>query len=237
MKEEIYTIPLTEAYENQEILCPFCFLKEKQEKDLIDYTLGPSMMEPDCREESNAKGFCAHHLKLLSQGGNRLSLALMLSTHFDAVLEDLEKLAKKKPNPTTGLLKKKDSGVALPLLEKHLHDCVICEKMDYTEKRYVEVFLYLWDRESEFREKVKQSRGFCNRHLLQLIQIAPHKLKEESCRDFLSAILKVQAAQARKEKETLAGYIDQFDYQQRSDHPDQYKNGVADVILRLRGKE
>ena len=236
MKEQIYTIPLNDALDSLP-LCPLCSIFEKEEKDLVDYTLGPSMMEPDSREESNKEGFCSYHLsKMLDSGGNKLSMALMLSTHFDNIIKDAESLAKKTPHPATGLLKKKDPGVNMSSVRDKLCSCVMCRKIDYTMSRYSEVFLYLFDTEKDFRDKVKASRGFCQKHLNSLIELAPHKLKEESCKLFVSTVLKLQAEQVKKDKEQLLGFIDQFDYQKRSENPAQYQNALSDVVTRLQGK-
>jgi len=236
MKEQIYTIPLNDALDSHP-LCPLCSIFEKEEKDLTEYTLGPSMMEPDSREESNKEGFCAYHLnKMLTSGGNKLSMALMLSTHYDNILKDLDSLAKKTPHPVTGMLKKKDPGVNLEPVNKHLNSCVMCRKIKHSMQRYTEVFLYLWDTEKDFRDKVAASRGFCQKHLSTLIDLAPYKLKDESCKLFVSSVLKLQAEQAKKDKEQLLGFIDQFDYQKRSGNPADYQTALSDVVTRLQGK-
>ncbi len=236
MKEQIYTIPLNDAMD-MDTCCPLCAIYEKTEKDLIEYTLGPSMMEPDSREESNEEGFCTRHLSdMLKSGGGKLSMALMLSTHFDTVIKDIESIAKKTPKPVTGMLKKKDPGINLSKIEKHLESCVVCRKSKHTMQRYKEVFVYLWQSNSEFKNKVKNSRGFCQKHLAELIYLAPEKLKEEDCRIFISSLLKIQTEQVKKDKEQLLGFIDQFDYQKRSGNPADYQNALSDVVTRLQGK-
>ncbi len=235
MKEQIYTIPLNDAL-NSEPLCPLCAIYEKEEKNLLEYTLGPSMMEPDSREESNKNGFCSNHLeKMLQSEGNKLSMALMLSTHFDTVIKDVVSLSKKTPHPITSPLKKKDAGVNTNLIEKHLTSCVVCKKIEYTMTRYKEVLLYLYDTETDFRKKILSSRGFCQKHLFELITLAPHKLSNESCKNLVSSLLKLQAEKVQEDKEALLGFIDQFDYQKRSKDPSKYKNALSDTAKRLRG--
>lgn len=236
MKEQIYTIPLNDALDSRP-LCPICSIFEKEEKALTEYTLGPSMMEPDIRQESNNEGFCAYHLeKMLNHGGSKLSMALMLSTHFDEIIKDVDGLSKKTPHPVTGMLKKKNPGVSTEPISKHLNSCVMCRKMNRTMQRYKEVFLYLWDTEKEFRNKVAASRGFCQKHLFELVELAPHKLKDEPCKLFVSSVLKRQAEEIKKDKEQLLGFIDQFDYQKRSENPSDYQNALSDVVTRIMGK-
>ena len=66
MKEKIYTIPLSEAYE-EDSECPFCKIERRLEAEAVEYALGASMMEPDSRVESNEKGFCRRHFEQMSQ--------------------------------------------------------------------------------------------------------------------------------------------------------------------------
>ena len=79
MKEQIYTIPVNEAYET-DCECPLCFLERKLEQEAVEYELGAAMMEADHREESNNKGFCNRHFEMMFHSGNKLSLALVLDT-------------------------------------------------------------------------------------------------------------------------------------------------------------
>ena len=58
MKEQLYTIPLNDAFSaNDE--CPFCFIERKLEQDVLDFTLGSSSsyMESDIREQTDKAGF------------------------------------------------------------------------------------------------------------------------------------------------------------------------------------
>ena len=62
MKETIYTIPINEAFDI-ECNCAICAIENRIEKEEIEYTLGPAMMEPDFRIISNKKGFCKIHYR------------------------------------------------------------------------------------------------------------------------------------------------------------------------------
>ena len=56
MKEQIYTIPVSEAFEARSGKCPLCLLREKWEQNELDLILGASMMEPDIRIKTNKLG-------------------------------------------------------------------------------------------------------------------------------------------------------------------------------------
>ena len=84
--EQIYTIPVNEAFEagmeDPTRGCPFCRLRDKLAKEEVDRVLGASMMEPDTRQQTNVHGFCGHHLEQLTAAGKRLPLALILESHL-----------------------------------------------------------------------------------------------------------------------------------------------------------
>ena len=89
MKEKIYTIPLTEAFE-KDCECAFCEIERKLDKEILDYVLGPSYMEEDIREETNKHGFCKYHYDKMFHAQNRLGVALMVSTHLKKIKNDIE---------------------------------------------------------------------------------------------------------------------------------------------------
>jgi hypothetical protein len=98
MKERIYTIPVTEAF-GQDCECPLCVLEKKMENDALEYHLGPAMMEPDSRVETNRTGFCARHFtKMYNMQQNRLPLGLVIDTHMQEQNKIIEILYHKHEN-------------------------------------------------------------------------------------------------------------------------------------------
>jgi len=90
MKEKIYTIPITEIFE-EKCFCPFCKLHERLSEEEIKYALGAAMMEPDYRARTNKLGFCREHMRELNALPKALAMSLVLDTHLDRVSEALEK--------------------------------------------------------------------------------------------------------------------------------------------------
>ena len=92
--EQIYTIPINEAFEkgmeDGTCDCPICKLFDKMEKKEVEMALGPAMMEPSNRMITNEKGFCHHHYKLLTEQSNSLSLALVLESHLATLKEKFD---------------------------------------------------------------------------------------------------------------------------------------------------
>ena len=91
--EQIYTIPVNEAFEasaaDHALGCPFCAIYNKLEENELDLILGASMMEPDIRIRTNQEGFCRTHYDMMFVRKNRLGMALTLESHLNELKEDL----------------------------------------------------------------------------------------------------------------------------------------------------
>lgn len=125
MKEQIYTIPINEAFD--EICeCPLCVIERRLERETIEYELGPAMMEPDHRVESNEKGYCRRHLEMMFESPNKLSLALILDTHLQEVRKKISSLSAEKK----GLFEKEKPSIA-----ETVDSCMVCQKLEKTVER------------------------------------------------------------------------------------------------------
>lgn len=90
MKEKIYTIPVNDAFD-KDCECPLCAMYQELENNAVEYTMGPSYMEDDIRAETDKMGFCRKHLKKIYAVENRLGFALVMKTHMDKVINEIEK--------------------------------------------------------------------------------------------------------------------------------------------------
>lgn len=218
MKEKIYTIPVNEAYDT-DCECPLCVLEQKLENEAIEYELGAAMMEADHREESNNKGFCNHHFEQMFYSGNKLSLALVLDTHLDELRKRLDKYSKSVKSAESskgGLLKKsgafdvaKDISDTLSGVEK---TCMVCEKIEFTMKRYIDVLLYMWVNDENFRKKFDRSKGMCIKHMRMVMDTIPSSLKNKNVGEFLSALFIKQKAELDRMQEDIHKFTLKFDY-------------------------
>lgn len=200
MKESIYTIPITDAF-MQEEKCPFCYIEDKLEVEAVEYALGPSMMEPDFRQISNKTGYCRHHLKSLYDKNERLSMALMLSTHLIYMRGELDK-AKVEGG---GLFSKAKDD--LSAIESCSSSCVICEKLEKAMDRYISNFCHTYGKDKEFREIVKKSNPICAHHSIAIIKKAP-----AGAGDLKKYILSQLGAAMDKNTKDIQRFIDMFDH-------------------------
>lgn len=221
MKEQIYTIPVNEAYD-QDCECPMCLLEKKLERDTLDYTLGAAMMEPDFRENSNKNGFCRHHFSMLFDIPNKLPLALVLDTHLDEIRKNLDTLSKSANSlkkSKGGLFKKTGAADFADELSKKAEDiengCIVCDKINHTMERYADVLLYMWINDEKFKDKFNRSKGLCLKHMRLLCRIAPKSLNDAQSAKFLSYMFAKQQQELARIQEDIHKFTLKFDYRNK----------------------
>jgi len=245
MKEKIYTIPVTEAF-SEDCECPVCLLEKKLEEEYVDYFLGPSLMEPDCRIETNDKGFCRRHGELLySRQENRLGLALTIETHLREQLNRLNKIS----DMGTGLkslaarltFKSKSNNAADPtdkaidFLKKLRQKCALCSKLEYTMDRYMDVTLYLWSTECEFKMLFESRKGFCLKHMEALLTASGKYLDTRSQPVFAEKLIGIQLDNLERIRQEVDWFAKKFDYR-NSDAPwGNSKDAVSRSLQKLYG--
>ncbi len=221
MKEQIYTIPINEAYE-EDSECLFCLLEKRYEEEAVDYTLGAAMMEPDFRIESNEKGYCNRHFSMLGKKSNKLGLALIMETLIKENITELEKFQKKTESlkkERGGLFKKQEAkefaGEFLKMLKSRNESCLICDRLEYTMKRYFEVFLDMWKTEPEFRKRIVKSKGFCLKHTEKLVCAAQKQFSDKTLREFLVFLYDKQQKELDRIYDDVHKFTLKFDYRNK----------------------
>lgn len=233
MKEKIYTIPVTEAFE-EDSECPFCSLYHKLESDAIQYTMGPSYMENEVRDETNERGFCQNHVQKLYKEKNRLGLALMLSTHQTHVKKKLEALIEKDQPVAKGLFKKKENtpSSVKAYIDKVKDDCYICHRINHFMERYINTFFYIWKKEPTFRTKVEQCKGFCSEHFGLLYDLSSKELKGTELDNFILLIKDLYLKNVNRVQEDLDWFINKFDYRYQNEPWKNAKDALPRTIIK-----
>ena len=129
MKEKLYTIPIQDAF-SRDCECAVCEMYRKLEENAINYTVGPgaSYMEEKIREQSDQQGFCQKHLQNLYDYPNKLGIAMMLKTHMDQIIKDLEKASKASLPQPNSMFKKREvpSHPVTNYIAKSQQECFVC---------------------------------------------------------------------------------------------------------------
>lgn len=235
MKEQLYTIPVNEAF-GKDCECPVCAMRQELERASVEYTLGPSYMEDDVRMVTDRTGFCAVHIKELYRQQNRLGLALIMKTHMDRTIKEVEKLSK-TPAAGGGLFRKKETSPAVAYLERLDKSCFICERVEQVFERYIATVFYLYEKEAEFRSCFAQSKGFCGRHYALLYDKASYSLSGKLLSEFYEALNQVYLENMKRVRDDLDWFIDKFDYRYADEPWKNSKDALPRAILKMNSAE
>ncbi len=260
MKEKIYTIPVTEAFE-QDHECPVCLLESKLENEYTDYYLGPALMEPDCRIDTNRRGFCRRHFELLyNRQENRLGLALETDTHLKEKLGELKEASKAAID--AGNTKRASGGVLgslsgmfsakgnassksssgnpataglIELLTGIEDSCTVCSRLEHTMERYYDVIMYLWSKETDFRRLFSGKKGFCLAHFKQLLLASDKYLNGDERSQFQSLLVRQQLENLERLEQELDWFTKKFDYRNNDAPWGNSKDALPRGIQKLKG--
>lgn len=204
--EQIYTIPVTEAFdlvnEKPECGCPFCVLYKKLQNDEIDIILGASMMEPDIRIQTNDEGFCLSHYNIMLSRKRMLGMGLMMESHLAEVKKRL------RGTITIGDRRK----AALSSLDELEKNCYVCRRIDRNMSNMIATAVYLFDTREDFKKKFSTVPYFCLPHYRRMLDYASRKMNKRAFGDFYDATYAVE----EKYIDSLAGdvswFCKKFDY-------------------------
>lgn len=210
MKESIYTIPISDAFEAADG-CPFCGIRHTLERRWVEYITGPAMMEPDVRLVTNKLGFCGPHYARMLEQKNRLSVALMLQTH----LAELNEKLSTKPG---------FSGKN----ELNIESCFICEKIDAEYARILENTAIFWAREPGFQELYMQQKYVCLPDCDAALKAAKKKLRGRQYAEFSKITRDLSSKHLISLKADIDAFCKLFDYRSNSSEPP--REGVAEAI-------
>lgn len=204
--ENIYTIPVNEAFEDsvgESPCCPFCLMHKRLEDNEIDLILGASMMEPDTRIKTNEMGFCHEHFDTLLNGGKALPFALMMESHLDHIRESL-----KGPGLMTG----SSAAADIKRLEELDKSCYVCSRIDYHFTRMIDTAVHLWESDPSFRTKVGGTDRFCYSHFAKFAAAGKARLKGKDFSAFYKMIYGIMDSYTESLAEDVSFFCKKFDY-------------------------
>ena len=231
MAEQLYTIPVNDAF-TSDCECPVCMMYKELEKNAVEYTMGPSYMEDDNRAMTDKLGFCRHHIRILYGEKNRLGLALMLKTHTDKTIKDLKTLSENKSVSSGSLFKKQTFSSVGEYINNLEKTCFICDKIEKTFDRYLDTVFHLWKKDSDFKNKILNSKGFCVYHYGILYAMAQTKLSKDSLDDFITTINKVFFENMERVNGDIGWFIDKFDYRYKDEPWKNSKDALPRGIIK-----
>ncbi len=236
MKEKLYTIPVNDAV-NANDECPICNAEQSLENDAIEYAIGPgaSYMESDIREMTDKAGFCRRHFNMMYKYGNSLGNALILTSHVHKVSEDIKKEMKNYRGAKGGLFSKGGTSNVEEYINSLTGKCFVCDYYRDTYKRYIATFFHLYENDTEFREKIKNGKGFCLPHMGELLHEAPGYLKGKLLDDFTAELFEIQSRNLDRIEEDISWFVEKFKYENQDKDWKESKDAIPRTIQKLTG--
>lgn len=232
MLETIYTIPLNEKFDESasspENGCPFCRLHEMLDANETDRILGAAMMEPDVRIKTNEEGFCSPHYKRMLTMKNRLALALMLESHLESVRKDI----KDARIPIKG-----KGSAALSRISRLEGSCYICSRVSSSFSAMLENAVLLWEKDKQFRAKLKSQPYLCLPHYADLLERAKHTLSKKDYSVFADDAGAVVEKYFDSISQDVSRFCKKFDYRYADEPWENAKDAPERAVKFLGGEE
>lgn len=225
--EQIYTIPVNEAFErsaaDRSCGCPFCTLYNRLENDELELILGASMMEPDVRIKTNKTGFCRTHYDMMFVRKNRLGMALTLESHLNELKDELR---------DKGLVK--DGSRPIKRIGKLESSCYVCERINFNFQNMTETAVLLWQNDESFSKKLMSQPYFCLPHYKNLLEYAQKRLSKNQMREFAAQCDAIQSAYIDELGGDVSWFCKKFDYRYDGEPWYNSKDAVERAIKFLR---
>ncbi len=232
MKYTLDTIPVLDVMK-EDCACPLCRLSLRYEDRDIDSLLSSAYMEPDCRKQTNAQGFCSRHYAMLFERNNRLGLALMADTHLQELLPALREML--TPEKKRFGFSRRNTESASKRISLRVQDCYLCTMLANSMERYAFTFARLALDRPEFADMLRAGKGFCLPHLSLLLQVSESALSAADYASFCSLLSEIEMPVLEKAEENLAAFTRLFDYRSTGRPSPEVRDSVEKAINLLSG--
>ena len=222
MAEQLYTIPINEAFEKYDG-CPMCRLRRKLERQSLEYIMGAAMMEPDIRIVTNRLGFCREHFHTMLGMGSRLSLALMLESHLQYLWENT-------PEPDG---KKYDGESPGAEMTARAASCYVCARVRDFEKKCVSNVVYIYKKDPTFPDKLRAQPYFCLEHTGALLEAAKKELSEEKYLALSRDLLEKARDNLAVLKQNITAFCRSFDHENAGKPMTPEARGAVDAAVQF----
>jgi len=229
--EQIYTIPVNEAFEDaakdeSSCKCPFCLMYNRLEDNELDLILGASMMEPDVRLKTNELGFCREHFGMMLRRPKRLPLALILESH----------LADQRKNLGAGALFAGKAGeTAMKKFTTLKNSCYVCDRIAHNFTLMQETAALLWEEDEHFRQKTAAQPFFCLEHFGGFVAAAKERMTRKDFAEFYKLVSQQMDAHMEELNNDVSWFVKKFDYRYEDEPWGNAKDAPERAIAFLTG--
>ena len=129
-----------------------------------------------------------------------------------------------------------ESGNAIGMwVHQKEESCYVCKQYKDTYARYLDTFFYLFKQDEEFRQKLKDSKGFCPPHFGDLCVAADTKLSDKDKETFYQMGLPLMEENMKRVAEDVAWMVEKFDYKNKDADWKNSRDAIQRGMQKLKG--
>lgn len=113
--------------------------------------------------------------------------------------------------------------------------CFICDNVKQSFADYIRVFFGMYKKDPEFRDKIRQSQGFCLSHFGVLCEAADENLNEAQLAEFYNELCPLMLDNMKRLKEDVAWLIEKYDYRNKDADWKNSKDANQRAMQKLKG--
>jgi transposase len=122
---------------------------------------------------------------------------------------------------------------ASAFLEGLDESCVVCERMTRIMDRYADVVLWMYFKDSDFRKRIVEGKGFCLPHYKLLLQSAKKYLSPKNRTVFVSEMNALMKSNMDRILKDVQWFAQKFDYRNKSASWGTAKDAVPRAIGKI----
>ena len=120
-------------------------------------------------------------------------------------------------------------------IEGRVKSCYICNHFANEYDRYLDTFLTMYDKDSDFRNRILSSKGFCLTHFGDLCEYAELHLKDSEKKEFFAAMFKLMEENMDRISDDVAWMVEKFDYRNKDADWKSSKDAIQRGMQKLKG--
>jgi len=120
-------------------------------------------------------------------------------------------------------------------LEKLEKSCTVCKRINRTMDRYIDVILYLYFKENDFKELFHSRKGFCLKHFKALLEGTEKYLGPKETAIFVDNLLSMQIENMERIQQEVNWFTKKFDYRNNDAPWGNSKDALPRSIQKLVG--
>lgn len=113
--------------------------------------------------------------------------------------------------------------------------CYICKRYADTYERYLDTFFVMYRKDPDFRDKVKNSKGFCLHHFGDLCEASDSRLPDKEKADFYNMLFPLMEQNLIRLGEDVAWMVEKFDYRNKDADWKNSKDAIQRGMQKLKG--